>query len=72
MHIKDQLARIALAERGRQRRMSIKTYKASNFSEAEAWDLDYWQGVGPQGRLEAYMAIREDVEKVNRARNANG
>jgi len=60
----------ALADRGKKRRFSVKTHRAKNFEEAEAWDLAYWQEVGPEARLDAYMAIRDDVEKVNRARDA--
>lgn len=67
----DQSARVALAERGRLRRLSVKTHQAKNFADAEAWDLAYWQDIGPKGRLNAYMAIRDDVEKVNRARDAH-
>jgi hypothetical protein len=61
----------ALAERGMQRRLRIKSNQAKGFEEAEAWDLAYWQEMGPTARLEAYMAIRDDVEKVNRARDAH-
>ncbi len=57
-------------ERARERRTRMETNKASSFSEADAWDLTYWQKRTPEQRLEAYMALREDVDKVDAARMA--
>ena len=59
-----------ILERSRERRMRIETHKTSSFSEADAWDLAYWQARTPEQRLEAYVALREDVEKVEAARMA--
>ena len=64
------LSKASLAERGRLRRLKIQTYQARNYQDAEDWDLKYWQSQGPEGRLNAYMAIRDDIEKVNQAKNA--
>jgi len=59
-----------ILERARERRARMETHKASSFAEADAWDLSYWQKRTPEQRLEAYMALREDVEKVVAARTA--
>ncbi|MEN8150538.1 MAG: hypothetical protein ABFS86_12000 [Planctomycetota bacterium] len=61
-----------IAERARQRRTRIVVNKASSWSEAEAWDLSYWLEMTPEERLEAYMALREDVRKAEAARAAAG
>lgn len=60
----------ALEERGRLRRMRMRTHRAASHRDAEDWDLAYWQDAGPKARLEAYMAIRDDVHKVEKARDA--
>jgi hypothetical protein len=36
--------------------------------EAEAWDLEFWQAVGPEARLAALVAIHEDVARAETAR----
>ena len=61
-----------ILERSRERRRRIVVNKASSFEEAEAWDLDFWQARTPEERLDAYMALRDDVEKVLAARNEPG
>jgi hypothetical protein len=45
--------------------------RASNFEEAESWDLDFWQGQSPEQRLSAFAAIRRDVDKVIKGRLSN-
>jgi hypothetical protein len=57
-----------IPERSRERRGRMETNKASSFAEADAWDLEYWKARTPEQRLEAYMALREDIEKVEAAR----
>lgn len=42
--------------------------KTSSFEEADRWDLDFWQSKTPQERLSALVAIRRDVELVERAK----
>jgi hypothetical protein len=37
-------------------------------SRSESWDLDFWLARTPEERLDACMALREDVEKVVAAR----
>ena len=39
-----------------------------SFKEAEDWDLDFWQSVGPEERLSALVALRDDLRKVEEAR----
>lgn len=50
------------------RREKMVAHRSANFAEADQWDLDYWQSRTPQERIEAYVAIREDVKKVEKAR----
>jgi hypothetical protein len=57
----------AFAERARQRRRRIVTNKAASFAEADAWDLDYWQSLTPEQRLEAFLVLRDDVRKAQEA-----
>lgn len=44
--------------------------KTSSFEEADRWDLEFWQTKTPQERLSALVAIRRDVEMVERAKKA--
>ena len=44
------------------------THRATSFTDAEAWDLDFWQRMTPEERLSALVAIRRDVEIVEAAR----
>ncbi len=57
-----------ILERARERRERIEVHKASSFSEAEAWDLEFWQARTPEQRLDAFMALRDDVLKVEASR----
>lgn len=59
---------MSIEERARQRRIRITSNRAASYDEAELWDLEYWQSVTPEERLNAYMAIRRDVETVERAK----
>ncbi|MDD2239232.1 MAG: hypothetical protein PHI93_01050 [Kiritimatiellae bacterium] len=54
--------------RARERRARMVTHRACNFDDAENWDLTFWQSKTPQERLSALIAIRNDVEKVQQAR----
>lgn len=60
---------MTLEERSRERRERIVAHKASNFVDAERWDLEFWQSRTPEERLSALVAIRRDVEEVLRARD---
>jgi len=44
---------------------------ARDFSDAERWDLDFWQSQTPEARLSAFVAIRNDVAKVLAARGTS-
>ncbi len=57
-------------ERARLRKARMVTHLSHSFKEAEAWDLDYWQSVGPEERLSALVDLRNDREKVEAARGA--
>lgn len=43
--------------------------RSSSYQEAEDWDLDYWQKQGAEARLSALIALRKDLETVQRARS---
>ena len=59
---------LEIAERSRIRRERMSTHKADSFGDAEAWDLAFWQAQGPEARLSALVALREDLRKVVAAR----
>ena len=59
---------MSIKERSEIRRKKISGNKAKNFSEAEEWDLKFWQKQTPQERLSALVAIRRDIKKVNPSR----
>lgn len=59
---------MGLKERSEERRKRIVTHVAHSHEEAEQWDLEFWQSLTPQQRLEAHVAILEDVEKITRHR----
>ncbi|MFP3942128.1 MAG: hypothetical protein ACLF0P_17675 [Thermoanaerobaculia bacterium] len=44
-------------------------HRATSFEDAERWDLEFWQSVTPEERLSALVAIRRDVELVERGRD---
>ena len=57
-----------LEKRSAQRRRRIVSYRAANYTEAEQWDLRFWQSQTAEQRLSALVDIREDVRKVEEAR----
>ena len=57
-----------LKARAEARRKRLVSHRAHGFQEAEDWDLDFWQSQTPEARLSALVAIREDVRKVEAAR----
>jgi len=59
---------MGIKERSARRRSRIQAHRAANFTEAEEWDLDFWQSQSPEQRLSALVAIRRDVEKVIKGR----
>ncbi len=60
-----------LEERSAERRKRMVANRAMSFEEAEAWDLDFWQKAGPEARLSALVAIREDLALIEAARSQN-
>ena len=61
---------MGIKERAEERKKRIVAHRAANFKEAEEWDLAFWQSLlGPEQRLSALVAIRRDLEKVERARS---
>jgi hypothetical protein len=62
---------MGMKERAAERRLRIIAHRASNFEEAEKWDLDFWQHQSPEQRLSALVAIRRDVDKVIKGRMSN-
>ena len=61
---------MSLEERSRKRRERLEAHRASSLEDAESWDLEFWQRRSPDERLSALVAIRRDVELVERARVA--
>jgi hypothetical protein len=59
-----------LEERSAERRKRMIAHTAHSPEEAEAWDLEFWQEVGPEARLSALVAIHEDVQLVIKAQFA--
>jgi len=57
-----------MRRRAEERRKRIVGNRAQTWEEAERWDLEFWQSLTPQQRLEAHVAILEDVEKITRHR----
>lgn len=62
---------MSLEERARIRKMRMAFHRAASFDDAERWDLEYWQSVTPEERLEAYMAIRREVALVQASRKSD-
>ncbi len=52
------------SERAEARRAKMVVHRAADYSEAERWDLLFWQAQTPAARLEALVAIHEDVATV--------
>jgi hypothetical protein len=60
-----------IADRSALRKRRIMAHVARDFSDAERWDLDFWQSQTPEARLSALVAIRNDVAKVLAARGTS-
>ncbi len=59
---------MGIKQRSLERKERIVAHRATNFKNAEEWDLDFWQNQTPEERLSALVAIRKDVVKVMHAR----
>lgn len=53
-----------LSERAAERRRRITAHIAANWSEADDWDLEFWQRQGPEARLSALVALRNDLTAI--------
>jgi hypothetical protein len=62
---------MGIKERAAGRRKRIVAHRATDFKDAENWDLDFWQSQTPEQRLSALVAIRRDVMQVEKARLQN-
>jgi hypothetical protein len=63
---------MGMKERAAGRKKRIVAHRASNFKEAEQWDLEFWQNMTPEERLSALVAIRRDVIMVEKSRSVSG
>jgi len=61
-----------MLKRAEERRRRIVVHRSRSFAEADQWDLEYWQAMSPEERLDAFVALREDVALIQRARKADG
>ena len=59
---------MSLEDRSRNRRRRMVVHRATSYEDAERWDLDFWQSRTPEERLSALVAIRRDVELVEKGR----
>ena len=60
--------RPGISDRSRARQARMSAQRSHSFKEAEDWDLDFWQSVGPEERLSALVALRDDLLKVEKSR----
>ena len=58
----------SIAERAAERKKRLVGHRSESFREAEDWDLDYWQSQGYEARLSALVALRNDVQRIRKAR----
>ena len=61
---------MSIEERTRDRKKKIVAHLSHGFEEAERWDLEYWQSLSSASRLSALVAIRRDIEKIEKSRQA--
>ena len=62
---------MGIKERSAARHKRMVAHRATDFKDAENWDLDFWQSQTPEQRLSALVAINRDVRKVELARLQN-
>jgi hypothetical protein len=53
-----------LSERAAERRRRMTAHIAADWNDAEDWDLQFWQRQGPEARLSALVALRNDLVAV--------
>ncbi len=54
-----------IQQRTKLRKRNIIAHKATDFDDAERWDLEFWQKQTPQMRLSALVAIINDINAIN-------
>ena len=64
LHATSQSDTVLHLERAAERRNRITAHVAANWQEARDWDLDFWQRQGPEARLSALVALRNDLAAV--------
>ena len=53
-----------LSERAAERRRRMTAHIAADWNDAEDLDLQFWQRQGPEARLSALVALRNDLVAV--------
>lgn len=56
--------RTEFAIRAAERQRRIIAHVATDWRDAEDWDLEFWQKQGAQARLSALVALRNDLAAV--------
>lgn len=62
---------MSLEERSKKRKRQMTAHRALNHSDAELWDLMFWQAQSPDDRLSALVHIHRDVQKAIKARKSD-
>ena len=57
----------ALSERAAERQRRMTVHIAADWRDAEDWDLEFWQRQGPEARLSALVALRNDLAAIRGA-----
>jgi hypothetical protein len=58
---------VTLEDRAADRKRRIVVNRASDFAQAEDWDLLFWQSRTPEERLAALVALRNDLTLIEKA-----
>jgi hypothetical protein len=53
-----------LSARSAERRQRMTAHVATDWKDADEWDLVFWQQQGPAARLSALVALRRDLAAV--------
>lgn len=61
------IAPAVLSDRAAERRRRMTAHIAADWSDADDWDLEFWQRQGPEARLSALVALRNDLAAVRGA-----
>ena len=63
---------MSIEERSNLRKKRIVAHLSQSLEEAERWDFEFWQSLSPASRLSALVAIRRDIDKVNKSKKKSG